>query len=218
MGKNSRVQHVGVGQDDVSSGPYGFPCILRGIAVIGEDSDFFWEKLDCFIEFSSLILGRGAFGGKEVNARAEGFCRMAVQNRKVIAERFSGSCGGDNHGVFSFFEPFPGAMLVGIELENPFSLKASTSAGCTSGGYSRYCPSWAGRCFMARIDSFLTPISFSISRDLARFSSFDMRFYPDCPIFIPILLFLEGGGQRQKMEFASQHFLNLGSGLVKVDG
>jgi hypothetical protein len=50
---------------------------------------------------------------------------------------------------------------------------------------------------MARIDSFLTPISFSISRDLARFSSFDMRLYPDYPIFLLILLFLKGGGQRK---------------------
>jgi len=52
------------------------------------------------VEFGKLILGE-RFGGEEVEGARVGVFENGVEDRQVVAERFSRSGRGDDHEVFS---------------------------------------------------------------------------------------------------------------------
>ena len=109
------MEHVGIGEDDVPARSYGFSCILRGVAVIGENSDFFGKSFYRLVQFGSLILGKG-LGGKKVDGSFGGILQDGIQYRKVVTEGLSGGGGRDDDDVFSLLEHLIGSALVGVEL------------------------------------------------------------------------------------------------------
>ncbi len=46
MGEDSGVEHIRVGEDDMTTGSDSLPRILRGVAIIGEDPDLLGKKFD----------------------------------------------------------------------------------------------------------------------------------------------------------------------------
>jgi len=63
VGENARVQHVGIGNNDMTLATYSSPGILRRISIIGKYFDTSPGHLNCFIQFSKLVL-RKSLGRK----------------------------------------------------------------------------------------------------------------------------------------------------------
>jgi len=111
MGEDSGVEHIRVGEDDMTSGSDGLPCILGGVAVVGEDPDLLGKKSDGLVEFGPLILGEG-FSGEQVDGSGGGVLEDGVKNREVVAQRLSRGGGRDDDDVLPFRKELPREMLM----------------------------------------------------------------------------------------------------------
>ncbi len=114
VGEDAAVEHVGVGQDDVPLGPDGPPCVLRSVAVVGEDPDLRRDELRDIVELRPLVLGEG-LGREKVDGPARRIAHDGIQDRQVVAEGLSGGRGCHDDHVLALLEGLPGAALVGIK-------------------------------------------------------------------------------------------------------
>jgi hypothetical protein len=67
MGQNSRMEHIWIGDDNVALTANCFSGILGSVSIIGKNFDFFFQKIDDFIQFGPLIL-RKSLGREKINS------------------------------------------------------------------------------------------------------------------------------------------------------
>ena len=113
VGEDAAVQHVGVGDDDVTGQPDGAPCRDGGVAVVGVGLDVGAGQLDQPVELGVLILGEG-FGGEEVERPARRILEDRLEDRGVVAERFAAGGGGDDGDVLTAERRLDRFLLVGV--------------------------------------------------------------------------------------------------------
>lgn len=82
--EDSGVQHVWIGDDDMSCGTDSFSGIDRGIAIIGVRLDINIQSSDQSVEFVQLILGEG-LGGEEVDGTRVWILKEGIGDRYVVA-------------------------------------------------------------------------------------------------------------------------------------
>ena len=87
MRQDPRMQHVGVGQDQVGARPHGPPRVLRRIPIVGEHAELGQGLGDRF-ELGELILGE-RLGRKEIEHARVGLPEQRLQHGQVVAERLS---------------------------------------------------------------------------------------------------------------------------------
>src|SRR5713226_1501489 len=117
--EDAGVQHVWVGQDDVTFFADGFASVRGCVAVVGENAEAIFQTLVELVKFGELVLREG-LGGEEVECAGVGIFKDRVQNREVIAERLAGSRWCDDNGVFSSAYGFGGGGLMGVEAADTF--------------------------------------------------------------------------------------------------
>jgi hypothetical protein len=92
--KDARVEHVRIGNDDISLRTNRLTGIGRCISVIGEGSKGLLNLLNQVLEFDHLILGKGFCG------KSRRFCeawRVYVQYGKIVTEVFPKRWGHHHH-------------------------------------------------------------------------------------------------------------------------
>src|SRR5271157_1329333 len=117
--QDSRVQHVRVGQNDMTALTDRTARVARRVAIVGEDAKAVVEPLREVVQFSELIL-RESLGGEEVKRARVGVLDDGVQHRQVVAERFARSSWRHHDEVLSGARKFRGNRLMRIELLDSF--------------------------------------------------------------------------------------------------
>jgi hypothetical protein len=121
VGKDSRVEHIRIADDDPPCIPGAQAETFRGIPVVG--GNFNWDTLRGTVspaahqpvQFGLLILGQG-LGGKKVKAAGLFVFQQSLETGKVITEAFPGGGGSYHHHVLSLPALLPNLSLVGIYL------------------------------------------------------------------------------------------------------
>jgi hypothetical protein len=111
VGEDAGVEHVGVGDNDVTGGPHGPPRRRRGVPVVGEGLDVEAQEGDEVVNLVHLVLSQ-SLGGEEVEGSGLGAPGDLVQDRQVVAEGFPRSRGGDDDHVPPGVDGFQGLGLV----------------------------------------------------------------------------------------------------------
>ena len=114
VGQDPLVEHVRVRDHDMGPSPDRLPCILRGVAVVGEGADIGPERLDHRVELGELVLGE-RLRREEVQGPRVGVLQDAVEDGQVVAERLPGGGGGDDHRVATGLDRVVGLALVRVE-------------------------------------------------------------------------------------------------------
>ena len=83
MRKNSAMQHIRIGHDDVSGLAYRFAGRCGRISVIGIGFNGDIGLLDDFIEFANLI-GRQGLGWEKINGPRRGICLLYTSENKQM--------------------------------------------------------------------------------------------------------------------------------------
>ncbi len=65
--KNTRMEHIGIGDHNIALRTDGLPRVLGSISIIGKGFDRFLNLPDQVLKFEHLILGKG-LGGKEIKS------------------------------------------------------------------------------------------------------------------------------------------------------
>ena len=125
--QDARVHHVRIAQHQVRARPDRPPRVLRRVAVVGEHADLLAAKLrgEGFghrLQLGELIL-RERLGGKQIQRAAGGSCRIAVQDRRVVAERLARRRRRDHHDVTAGQRVLDRLGLMRVELRDPARLK-----------------------------------------------------------------------------------------------
>ena len=111
----ARVQHVGIGENDMPVLPDRLPRIGGRIAVIGEYSEWIAQPAPQVLQFGQLVLSQ-RFGGENVKRAGIGILQHGIQDGKVVAERFAGRRRGHNHRVVAAMHPLRRFRLMRVEL------------------------------------------------------------------------------------------------------
>ncbi len=133
MRENAGVQHVGIGENDLAFFADSFAGIGGRVAIVGENAEAIVETLIQIVEFGKLVLCKG-FGGEQVERAGVGIFQDGVQDRQVVAERFSGSGGGDDDDIFSGVDRFCCCGLMSVETANVFGGVSCGEVGMNPGG------------------------------------------------------------------------------------
>jgi len=126
--KNSGVQHVRVGQDDVRFFADRLSRVAGRVAVIGKDPEGILEALVQVVKFGELILCE-SFGGEEVEGACVGAREDGVEDREVVAESFARSSRGDDNEILSGVDCLGGSSLMRVEPSNALGAVGVTQIG-----------------------------------------------------------------------------------------
>ena len=96
--QDSRVQHVRVGEHDVPALANRLARVGGRVAIVGEDAEAIVEARGQVVQLGKLIL-RERFGGEQVQRARVRIFQHRVQDRQVVAQRFSGGRRRDHHHV-----------------------------------------------------------------------------------------------------------------------
>ena len=117
--QDSRVQHVRVRQDNMSALSDRLARVVRGVAIVGENSKAVIEPLGKVVQLGELVLGQ-CFGRKQVKSTCVGIFQHCIQHRKVVAECFARRRRGYHDYVPAAVYYFGGGSLVRIQFFDPF--------------------------------------------------------------------------------------------------
>ena len=117
MRQDARVQHVGVGQDEIRPCPHRAARVLRRVAVISVHAHV-RERLGELRQLRQLILGE-SLGGKEVQDPRFGLLHEGLQDGQVVAERLAGGGGRDHHEVLALVHDFESPRLMRVQPLHP---------------------------------------------------------------------------------------------------
>ena len=116
--QHARVQHVGIGQDDVRAPADGAARVLRRVAVVGEHADLDVRRardlLRQPVEFGELVLRQG-LRRKQVQGPRGGIGQDPVHHGDVVAERLPRRGRRRHHHVPAGEGMLDRAGLVGVE-------------------------------------------------------------------------------------------------------
>jgi hypothetical protein len=135
MRQDPRVQHVRVGEDEIRARPHRPPCVLRGVAVVGEHPEI-GQGLRQLGELGELIL-RERLGGIEVEDAALGLLHQALQHGQVEAERLAGGGGRDGDEMLALGHDLEGLGLMRVELRDAPRAQRLDQARIQRGGKRR---------------------------------------------------------------------------------
>ncbi len=116
--QNTGVQHVGIRENHVAAFANGFARVAGRVAVVSENTEGIVKVRRQILKLGELIL-RERLGGEEVEGARVGVFKDRVEDREVVAERFSGGRRSNYDEVFSGPGKFSGGGLVGVEAVNP---------------------------------------------------------------------------------------------------
>ena len=111
VGQNARVQHVRICQNKVSSLPDCFSRVARSVAVVRKQSETVIESFREILQFSQLILGK-CFGREKVERASVGILQHRIQDRQVVAKRFTGCSRRHHNHVLAVAHQFSRRRLV----------------------------------------------------------------------------------------------------------
>jgi len=118
MRQNAGVEHVRIGDDDMSGGADRLARGHGGVAIKGVaadiEIDLRAEQGNEGVQLRHLILGKG-FGRKEIESSGFAGFEHCIQNRDVVAEGLAGSGGRYHHGVVAVEKMTDGLGLVAVE-------------------------------------------------------------------------------------------------------
>ncbi len=117
--EDAGVQHVWIGQNDVTFFANGFASVGGRVAVVSENAEAVFQTPVEVVEFGELVLREG-LGGEEVECAGAGIFEDRVQNWHVIAQRFSGGGGRHDDDIFSGVDRFRCGGLVGVQAADAF--------------------------------------------------------------------------------------------------
>src|SRR5690242_2274247 len=113
--KNSRVKHVRVGKYDIRLLANGTTRILRCIAVVRMTCKTSTQSLIQPLQLKPLIFGQ-RLGGKEENRPLTPVPKNGVDDRKVVAKRFSASGRGNDNCISTCERVFHRCGLMNVQL------------------------------------------------------------------------------------------------------
>ena len=117
--QDSGVQHVGIRQHNVSALANRLARVGRRIAVVRKYAEAVIESRGQVVQLGELIL-RERLGGEEVQRARVRIFQHRVQDRQVVAQRFSGRRRRDDHHVASLPDACRSHGLVRIQLRDTF--------------------------------------------------------------------------------------------------
>ncbi len=124
MGKNARMQHVGVAEHYVRAPTDGSTRVLRRVAVIGAHANLEpirLRELVCQgVQLRELILGE-RLRGKQIQRSSRRILHDSVQHGRVVAQGFSRRRGRGDDDVPARQREFDGRGLMGVEPLDPTS-------------------------------------------------------------------------------------------------
>ena len=115
VGQDAGMQHVRVGDDDVTRLPHGLTGSAGGITVVGVGFDIYAHFLDQLVQLADLVGGEG-FGREQVQGPGVLVFEDGGEDGQVIAHGFARGRGGDHDDIPPGEDFADGMGLVGIEL------------------------------------------------------------------------------------------------------
>ena len=100
MRQNSGMQHIGIGNYDMSLLPYGLARLVRCVAVIGERFDVGLQIRNETVNFMHLILSQ-SLCGKQIQRARFGLIQNTLQHRQIVAKRLPAGCGSDEYDILT---------------------------------------------------------------------------------------------------------------------
>ena len=122
VGENAAVQHVRVGNHNVSCLPDGFPGCTWRVPVIGVGFDVHIHFFNQLVQLTDLI-GRQCLGGEQIQCPGILILQNGGKHRKIVAHGFAGGGGSDHHHVLPGGGSGNAVCLMGVQLMNPTLLK-----------------------------------------------------------------------------------------------
>ena len=122
MWQDTRVQHIGVGYDDMPGLANLAPDLCRSITIKGERVDFEFEILDDAVQLEHLIL-RQRLGREEVQRPRLRFRDCPRQYRQVVAKRLARCCRCNDGYILATLNRIEDLRLMTIEFVNTALVK-----------------------------------------------------------------------------------------------
>jgi len=116
--QNARVQHVGIGDDNVPLPADGPARVIGCIAVISEGFDVGLQIRNQTVGFVHLVL-RQRLGGKQIKRARFRLVQNALQHRQVIAKRFAAGRGCNQHNIPAAADKAHGLRLMLVQPLHP---------------------------------------------------------------------------------------------------
>ena len=113
MRQNARVQHVGIGDNNVPLPANGLARVVGGVAIVGEGFDVGLQVGDQAVRFMHLVL-RQRFGGKKIQRAGFRFIENTLQYRQVVAQRFAAGRRRHEHDILTIADEAHGLRLMFI--------------------------------------------------------------------------------------------------------
>ena len=121
MRQDSRMDHVGIAENEVRACADRTAGVLRCIPVVREHANLLArsrrERLAHRGQLGELILGE-RFRGKQVQRPARAILQDGIENRRVVTQSFSRSRGSNDHCMSAGQRVRDRVGLVGIELRD----------------------------------------------------------------------------------------------------
>ena len=114
MRQDARMQHVGIGQDQIGASAHGTARILRRIAVVREHPEL-GQRFRQLFQLRELIL-RERLRRKQIQDPRVAVVEQTLERRQVVAEGLAGGRRRDHDDVLAARDRLPGARLVSVEL------------------------------------------------------------------------------------------------------
>ena len=115
VGQDRRVQHVRVGDDDLTGGTHRGPDRCRGVAVVGRRDDRQSGGRRELAELRHLVLPEG-LGREEEQRASRRILGDRLERRQGVAERLARSRRGDDDHVLAGVDGLDGLGLVRVQL------------------------------------------------------------------------------------------------------
>ena len=114
VGQDARVEHIGIGEDDVSGGADRLARGSRRVAIEGEKLHPGLRGAGQLFEFDVLIL-RERLRRIEIDRTTIGVLEQALQHGQIEAQRLARRCGSDDDDIAASAHSIKGGGLVRIE-------------------------------------------------------------------------------------------------------
>ena len=118
VGEDAEVQHVGVGDDDLTGAAYLGPVAGLRVAVVRRAAERRVHAAAKLAELAQLVLGQ-RLGGEEIERPRAPRPQQALQHRDVIAKALPARGGGGDDHVAALAERLDGPRLVFVERQEP---------------------------------------------------------------------------------------------------